>query len=129
MEITASVEQGQVPTTVLHLTGDLDANTEGQLVQHARAAVEQGAQHLVIDLTHVRYISSAGVRALHKVYLLMRPDEPAEVRLQGLRDGTYTAPNLRLLKPNDDVREVLSMTGLDMYLQIHPDLPSALASF
>ncbi len=129
MEISVATEQGRVLATVLHLTGDLDASSEEQLVQQAREVVEQGAQHLVIDLGQVRYISSAGIRALHKVYLLVRPEGDEAAMLEGLRNGTYTAPNLRLLRPNRDVRSVLSMTGLDMYLQIHEDLPSALASF
>lgn len=129
MEITTSTTPGEVQVTVLHLKGDLDASTEGQMVQRAREVVEQGARRLVVDLAGVGYLSSAGVRALHKVYLLVRPPGEEQAALQGLRDGTYTAANLRLAKPNAAVETVLATTGLSMYLQVHPDLQSALASF
>jgi anti-anti-sigma factor len=129
MDMSVSIEQGRVPATVLHLKGDLDANTEAEVVQRARELVEQGAQHLVVDLSQVRYVSSAGVRALHAIYLLLRPAGDQAAVLQGVRDGTYTAPNVKLLKPNDDVRRVLTTTGLDMYLEIHPDLASAVGAF
>jgi anti-sigma B factor antagonist len=129
MEITTSTAPGEVQVTLLHLKGDLDASTEGQVVQRARELVEQGARRLVVDLSGVGYLSSAGVRALHKVYLLVRPPDEAQTALQGLRDGTYTAANVKLLKPNKAVQAVLATTGLSMYLQVHADLQSALASF
>ena len=98
-------------------------------MQRARDLVEQGAQHLVIDLSQVRYLSSAGVRALHAIYLLLRPEGDQAAVLQGVRDGTYTAPNVKLLKPNNDVRRVLTTTGIDMYLEIYSDLASAVGAF
>ena len=129
MEITASTEQAKVPVTVLHLAGDLDANTEPQLVEQARAVAAQGVNHVIIDLAQVRFISSAGVRALHKVYLVLRPEGEQKTMLEGVRDGTYSSANLKLLQPNPNVKSVLSLTGIDMYLQVFPDLASALASF
>jgi anti-anti-sigma factor len=129
MEITVSTEQGRVPATILHLKGDLDASSEQAVVARARELAEQGARHLVIDLTEVRYVSSAGVRALSAIYMLLRPAGEEAAVLQGLRDGTYTAHNLKLLSPNKAVHTVLTTTGLDMMLEIHPDLASAVAAF
>ena len=48
---------------------------------------------------------------------------------QGLRDGTFKSPHLKLVNPTRHVREVLSMAGLDMFLEIYPNLKDALASF
>src|SRR5688572_27204686 len=129
MEITASTEQAKVPVTVLHLAGDLDASTEGQLVEQARAVAAQGVDHVIIDLAQVRFLSSAGVRALHRVYLLLRPEGEQKTMLEGVRDGTYSSANLKLLQPNHNVKSVLSLPGIDMYLQVYPDLASALGSF
>jgi anti-sigma B factor antagonist len=129
MEIITLPQPGRVPATVLQLKGDLDASTEQQVVESARAAVAQGTRNVVIDLAGVAYMSSAGVRALHQVYLLLRPAGEEQAALQGMRDGSYTASTLKLLRPNKDVQSVLSMTGMDMYLEIHPDLKSALAAF
>lgn len=130
MEVSVTTEQGPVAATILHLKGDLDASTEPTVVQRARELAAQGARHMVLDLSEVRYVSSAGIRALHAVYLLLRPESENEAAvLQGLRDGTYRAHALKLLKPNKSVHEVLSTSGVDMYLEIHTDLASALAAF
>ena len=130
MELNVTTEQSPVAVTVVHLKGDLDASTEPEVVAKARELVEQGATRLVIDLDGVRYISSAGVRALHALYLLLRPSgDDQDAVLQGVRDGSYTSPHLKLVKPNKDVTSVLTTTGIDMYLGIYPDLASALAAF
>ena len=130
MELSITTEQSPVAVTIMHLKGDLDASTEPEVVAKARELAEQGATRLVIDLDQVRYISSAGVRALHAVYLMLRPvGDDQDAVLQGVRDGSYTSPNLKLLKPNKNVKTVLTTTGIDMYLGIYPDLASALAAF
>lgn len=129
MDITVSTEQGRVPATIMHLRGDLDAHSEPEVVQRARELIAQGAQHVVVDLSQVGYVSSAGVRALHAIYLMLRtPGDEAAV-LQGLRDGTYHSPNLKLLSPRQAVHTVLATTGIDMVLEVHPDLASAVAAF
>jgi anti-anti-sigma factor len=128
MEISTSEAQGHGSTTILHLKGDLDARSEPVLVERGREIVAQGARHLIVDLSEVRYVSSAGIRALHKLYTLVRPPGDQVAALEGVRDGTYTAHHLKLFNPNSAVREVLDATGLNMYLEVHPDLPSALAS-
>jgi anti-sigma B factor antagonist len=129
MEITVSTEQGRVLATILQLRGDLDAHSEPAVVQRARELIGQGAQHVVIDLTEVGYVSSAGVRALHAIYLMLRPAGDEAAVLQGLRDGTYHSPNLKLMSPKPSVHSVLATTGIDMVLEIHPDLASAVGAF
>lgn len=130
MEISVSNAQSPVAASVVHLHGDLDANTEPEVVARARELIGQGATRLVIDLDQVRFISSAGVRALHMIYLLVRPSgDDQDAVLQGVRDGSYISPNLKLIKPNQNVKSVLTTTGIDMYLGIYPNLASALAAF
>jgi len=66
------------------------------------------------------------------LFTMLRGDTPAEsdaAMKQGLRDGTFKSPHLKLVNPTRHVREVLSMAGLDMFLEIHPNLKDALASF
>ena len=128
MEISTSEAHGHGSTTILHLQGDLDATSEPALVQRGRELVAQGVRHLIVDLSAVGYVSSAGIRALHKLYLLVRPPADQQAALEGVRAGTYTAHHLKLFNPNPAVKEVLTTTGLDMYLEVHPDLPSALAA-
>jgi hypothetical protein len=130
MEIHISYEQGRVPVTVFHIKGDL---TEAETL-HAQAqqAFEDGMRYLLLDLREVPFISSSGLRALHRVYMLLRTDAPNESDKmvgQGIRDGTYKSSHLKLLKPSKAAMEVLNLTGYDMFLEIHQDLKEAIASF
>ena len=70
MDITSWRETGAVPVTVLQLKGDLVA--EEPLATRARTAFADGARNIVLDLGDVPYISSAGLRAIHTVYMLLR---------------------------------------------------------
>lgn len=132
-EITVSQQQGRVPVTVFHLQGDvIDANTYDQLEAQVQAAIESGVRDLLLDLTKVKYISSAGLRALHGIFLLLRGDTSAEddqVMKKGLMDGTFKSPHLKLLNPSPAVLETLRTMGFDMFLEIHHNLKDAVASF
>ncbi|NJN95317.1 MAG: STAS domain-containing protein [Anaerolineales bacterium] len=103
-QINISQQQGRVPVTIFHLQGDvIDANTYDQVEAQVQAAFESGARNLLLDLTKVRYISSAGLRALHGIFLLLRGDTSAEsnqAMKKGLMDGTFKSPHLKLLNPS-----------------------------
>ena len=132
MEIVVSHAQGRVPVTVFRIKGEIDVNSYEQLQAQAQAAVKAGARDVLLDLTDVTYISSAGLRALHHIFTLVRTDSPAEsdsALSKGLRDGTWKSPHFKLLNPQPSVLQVLKTTGFDMYLEIHHDLNDATASF
>jgi anti-anti-sigma factor len=132
MEVITSQEEGRVPVTVFQVKGNLAASTYEQLEQQAREAYDAGTRYLLLDLAGVNFLSSAGIRAIHKIYELLRSDSPAEsdeaVR-EGIREGTYKSSHLKLLKPRRQVLETLQMAGLDMYLEIHTDRKKAIDSF
>jgi anti-anti-sigma factor len=132
-QITVSQEQGRVPVTVFHVIGDvIDANSFQQLEAQARAAFEAGTRNLLLDLTKVRYISSAGQRALHSIFMLLRantPSESDETMKKGLMDGTFKSPHLKLLNPSPAVIDTLRVMGFDMFLEIHHNLKKAIASY
>jgi hypothetical protein len=48
---------------------------------------------------------------------------------KGLTDGTFKSPHLKLLSPDKNVTQVLSMAGFDMFLEIYNNLKKAVASF
>jgi anti-anti-sigma factor len=132
MEITVTQEQGRVPVTVLHVQGDVNANTADQFLEEAQQAYDDGARDMLIDLSKVSLLSSAGLRALHTIFNMLRSDSPEEsdeaVR-KGLTDGTFKSPHLKLLSPDKNVTQVLSMAGFDMFLEIYDNRKKAVASF
>ena len=67
--------QGKVHVTVLHLRGWLDMQSEELLVVAARDAYEEGSRYLLIDLAEVITLTSAGIRAMQKVYKIFTPAE------------------------------------------------------
>ncbi len=132
MEITVTQHQGRVPVTVFHIVGDIDANTYGQLEEQVRQAMQNGARDIVLDLTEVPYISSYGIRGISQIFNWLRDkskDEDDAALSKGLRAGNYKACHLKLVNPSRRVLEVLTTTGVDMFLEIHKDLRQAIASF
>lgn len=130
MEITVSHQQGRVPVTVFHLKGDLMSDEE--LTALAEDAFQDGARNLLLDLSEVPYMSSQGLRALNRLYTLLRTDavEESDAAVKaGIAAGTFKSPHLKLLNPSKHVREVLSIAGYDMFLEIHRSLKDAVASF
>jgi hypothetical protein len=130
MEITVSQAQGRVPVTVLHVTGAIISSKE--LEQRAKEVFDAGARDILVDLTNVPYIATVGLRALHTIYTQLRTDSPDESDAAvsaGIRDGTFSSPHLKLLKPSAHAMEALHVAGYDMFLEIHQDLERAVASF
>lgn len=100
---------------LLEVTGRVDSTTASKLGDALNAAIDDGKSRLVLDLTNVEYMSSAGLReivaALKKVQ-----------NLAGTGD-------LRLASPSDRVREVLELAGLDEIFKIYDSQLDAVGSF
>ena len=97
LNITASQIQGEVPVTILHLNGHLHCNTEPQLLDCARQAQEDGSKHLLLDLSAVEVITSAGLRAIHNIFNLFTPQsDRALIKQHG--DEPYKSPYFKLVE-------------------------------
>lgn len=132
MEIKVTQEQGRVPVTVLQLTGDLSGETYEQLQNSAQQAIEAGARNMVIDMSGVAYMGSAGIRAINQIFNWLRslPGGEDEAAIPaGLRDGTYKSRRLKLASLHQQVYKTLSVSGIDMFIEFYPDLQKAVASF
>ncbi len=132
LNISVSYQKKPLAVTVFHLKGEVDASSYQQLESQAQQAFEAGTRDLVIDLRQVTYLGSAGLRALHTIFNLLRtntPEESDEAMKKGLRDGTFKSPHLKLVEPPLPIRETIKTAGLDMYLEMYSNLQEALASF
>lgn len=129
MEIIITHDPGNPAISILALKGDLTA--EEPLLGQAQTAFQDGARDIVLDLSKVPFISSAGLRAIHSIYMLLRGADPAdeESAARGIARGTYKSPHLKLVKPSKNAYKSLSMAGYDMFLEIHDNQKAALGSF
>jgi anti-anti-sigma factor len=131
MQITISQEEGRVPVTVFEVQGDIDVSSYEELQAKADEAHQAGMRNLLLDLTQVKYVGSTGLQAFHHIFNMLRdvtPEDDQAMR-QGLRDGSYKSAHLKLLNPSRDVANVLTISGFDMFLEIHTNRKKAIASF
>jgi anti-anti-sigma regulatory factor len=128
MEITIEQVEARVPVSIIRLKGKL--NETNNLLTATQQAYSAGARYFLIDLADVPYVSSAGLRALHEIFEMVRDQSMSSHEIsQAIRKGSYTSQNLKLLKASRMVVDVLKMTGFDMFIEIYDDLKKALASF
>ena len=132
MEVTITQEQGRVPVAVVHVAGNTDSASADAFENKVMEVIDAGARHLVLDLSKVPYMSSAGLRVLQRVFDKLRSlsaDESDKEMYRKINEGTFTSPHLRLLNPTKEVVDVLKMSGFDMLVSIEEDLKTAVASF
>lgn len=128
LNITSSQIQGEVTVTILHLSGHLHGNTENQLLDRARQAYEDGSKYLLLDLSGVEILSSAGLRAIHKIFNLFTPQSDVEIIRQHGQEP-YKSPYFKLVCPNPEIYYVLNIAGFLQNILIYNNMEDALNSF
>ncbi len=118
LKITKEEMLGSVPVTVLHLRGWLDAQSEELLLAVARDAHTAGARFLLIDLAEVDTLTSAGMRAIQKVYKLFTAEE-----------DHFKVARVKLCNAPPQVYHVLGVTGFLQNIPNYETLQTAVDSF
>ena len=117
-KISQEQPQGRPDVVVLHLSGWLDAQSEQQFVDTVQAAKDAGARYVLLDLRDMDTITSAGIRAIHKAYLLLTP-----------RNEAGSLSRLKLCNAPAPIYQVLSITGLLMNVPTYESADDAVDSF
>jgi anti-anti-sigma factor len=118
LKITTEQVQGKIPVTVLHLSGWLDAQSEEQLLQTSRDAHTAGSRFIVLDLKEVDTLTSAGMRAIQKVYKLYTPP-----------DEQYVVAHIKICNAPPQIYHVLGITGFLQNIPNYETLQAAIDSF
>jgi anti-anti-sigma regulatory factor len=136
MYVTATQAQAEVPVTVLHLIGELDASSYQIVIDKAREVYAEGTRNILLDLSEVPYMGSSGLVAFHSVALLMQgktPPDPEEgwgaLRSIDREREAGLQQHVKFLKPQPRVERVLKMAGFDQFFEIYSDRQAAIASF
>jgi len=136
MNITITKNELPIPVTILHLEGKLDRSNYENLIDEAQDVYDSGARYLVLDLSQLTFISSAGLASLHQIALLFRGEKQTG-KDQGWatfhsidRDrGGRPQEHVKLFSPTKEVLEELDMTGFSKLFEIFSDLDQAALSF
>ena len=110
MEITQRVE-GDI--TVFLPDGRIDTLAADEIDQTLQAAVTGGSHKIVVDMSKVEYISSAGLRSLAAVLVRSRA-EGGDMKIAAL---------------NKRVSRVFSIIGFDLLMSVHDTPEAAIADF
>ena len=118
LKITTEQRQAAVPVTVFYIRGWLDGQSEEQFLEVARTAYEGGARYMLIDMTDLDTITSAGIRAIQKLYQMYTPKE-----------DRFKVAHLKLCNAPPQIYNVLGITGFLQNIPMHENLDEALDSF
>jgi len=99
---------------IFELSGRLDAVSTQQAIEGVYQAIAEGDRQILLDLEHVSFISSSGMRAL----LLVRKELLA-----------HEGGELRLCSLQPHVREVFELTGFTRVFHIHHTRDEARRAF
>ena len=128
LTITSSQIQGDVSVTILHLKGQLYGPTEGELLDRARQVKEDGSKHLLLDLSELEILSSAGLRAIQNIFKLFSPQEDLE--LMNKRGGEpYKSPYMKIVCPNPQIYYIFNIAGFLQNILVYNNLEEATNSF
>ncbi|MEP7292789.1 MAG: STAS domain-containing protein [Chloroflexota bacterium] len=99
--------------TLIEASGRIDSMNAEELREALNEEIGRGAKNVVLDLSNVSYMSSAGLRELVAAY----------------RKLQEVSGDLRLAQPSSRVLDVLEMSGLDTIFQIFHTQTGAVGSF
>jgi len=97
--------------TVLAARGEIDIAAVPTFRDHLRRLVDDGSTSIVIDLSDVRFIDSAGLRVL----------------VDGLTRARRRDADMRIACPSASLRRTFEISGLDKVMNVHESVEDATA--
>jgi anti-anti-sigma factor len=109
VEISKSVEDNIM---VLEIKGEVDAYTSQDLNKTLADVLGDGYHQIVVEVSQMTFISSAGIRAL----------------LYAQREAVQLGGEVRLVGPTDQVRRIFEIAGFFELFQITDDLEESVSN-
>ena len=145
MEITVSQEVGRVPVTVFEVSGFINLGSASQLEQKAQEESRAGMRYLLLDLSEVESMSSAGLRSILTISKMLASENTDMAGKESASENgergssapessahkseTTNSTYLKLLNPQPGIRRVLGIAGFDNFVEIFEDREQAVRSF
>ena len=108
-----------------------------QFVTDAQKLYDAGTRNLVLDMSELTFMGSAGIAALQQIALVYcQEDQPTsedQSTTQAMpnesEDSFHCQEHIKLLNPSEAIQDVLEIVGLKAFFEIFTDLEAAVASF
>ena len=111
MEILIRIHDNNI--LVAEIEGEVDAYTSQELEKILSDSLAQGYNRIVIDISKMAFISSAGIRVI----------------LYTHREAVQTGGEVRLVSPADQVKRTLQTVGMFEILQISKGLQESIVDW
>lgn len=118
LKITKEQAQGKVLVTIFHLRGWLDVQSEAQLVETIQKASDEGAQFILLELSELEMLTSAGIRAMQKAHQILAS-----------KNAAYKTPRLKISSAPPQVYHVLGISGFLINMPMYETQQDAIDSF
>lgn len=105
------VKLAQIP--VVEVRGRVDSMNANELGEALNRILDNESSQIVLDLSGVDYMSSAGVREL----------------VSALKKARRNDGDMRLAQPTARVMDILEMSGLDTIVQVYASQDEAVKSY
>ncbi|GIK58939.1 MAG: STAS domain-containing protein [Chloroflexi bacterium] len=99
--------------TLVKASGRIDSSNAAQFDAALKDVLGGGLENIVLDLSEISYMSSAGLRAIVAAH----------------RECAKKKGSLVLAAPSERVSEVFSLAGLDSIFTVYDDVTAAVGSF
>ncbi len=116
--LTKEHPQDKPNVVIFHLGGWLDAQSEQELVDAVKQAKDGGAEYVLLEMSKMDVVTSAGIRAMQRAYQILTPREQAQ-KVQYLKLSNAPA----------QIYQVLRMVGFLMNAPMYENAQDAVESF
>ena len=120
---------------IIQLQGAMNGK---KLVAEAQKLYDAGTRNLVLDMSELTFISSAGLSALHHIALVYRGEAQSTFKedraaIHAMREeggsGFQFQEHVKLFNPSEAIQDVLDIVGFKAFFETFTDLDAAIASF
>jgi anti-sigma B factor antagonist len=106
-------ERGQKSIRVIAVNGDLDADTFRRLQDRLEQMIVEGEKTIVLDCSHLGYISSAGLGVLMKI----------------VKEIRKTGGDLSLAHLSEKIHNIVNVLGFSKVIQVFSTVEEAVSSY
>jgi hypothetical protein len=136
MEIIISQNQAASHVTIMQLRGALDGESYENFITEGEKLFDNGVRNLLVDMSELNFLSSAGLTGLHRVARVFRGDDRSTmeegwsaIHAMGRERDSGLQQHVKLLNPSENIQGVLDTVGFKAFFEIYTDLEQALAAF